>query len=490
MSKSLEEILGGYATDTLTEDEKRQLCEAALTDQALFDALADEEALKALLADQEVRQRVLASLEASGDLQETAVSSSAQKVSWLRQPSSLAWVGSIAAMGLALIFGWQMNNDWGPIVKQEEKKAHSIIADKDDEKSEETFRSQQPVRGQSEQRSQASQKLVEETSEKVEHVSDSVLSSVKAKALKPSGPMVPSSAEIPSKDTVQQELKRKPQFQPSESMPRTHESSVAQQIPEDEPSGAPSVALSETVKEDFQPLAQIPNFSDAIQEEDAQPSRSANELVLESKRKRVDSVDGDSDRVDVLQGLESVSGKEENALAKERADGQYSEEIVQQYIERESKGIRYHFIRRVFDGKDQAIDITQFSGNWSELSLSIESNISGYLYVLTAYGKRKWQWMRSDSPNLQRASDGAIVMDAKQPVNFALSQVTNTVGNPVVSSISVILSFAPLEDLGQWLGDTRAIADVQVESMGDHVFALQSSIGSDLPLRVEIPLEK
>ncbi len=490
MSKSLEEILGGYATDTLTEDEKRQLFEAALADQALFDALADEEALKALLADQEVRQRVLASLEASGDLQETAVSSPVQKVSWFRQPSSIAWVGSIAAMGVALIFGWQMNNDWGPIVKQEEQKAHSITADKDDEKSEETFRSQQPVIGQSEQRSQASQKLVKKTSENAEHVSDAVSSSVKVKALKPSEPVAPPSAEVPSKDTVQQALKRKPQFQSSESMPRTQESSIAQQIPEDEPSLAPSVALSETVKEDSQPLAQIPNFSDVMQEEDAQPSRSANELVLKNKRKRVDLVEGDSDRVDVLQGLESVSAKEENALAKERADGQYSEEIIQLYTEGQSKGIRYHFIRRVFDGKDQEIEITQFSGNWSELSLSIESNISGYLYVLTAYGKRKWQWMRSDSSNLQRASDGAIVMDAKQSVNFALSQVTNTVGNPVVSSISVILSFAPLEDLGQWLGDTRAIADVQVESTGDHVFALQSSIGSDLPLRVEIPLEK
>ena len=33
--------------DTLTEEEKRQLFEAALDDQMLFDALADEEALKA-----------------------------------------------------------------------------------------------------------------------------------------------------------------------------------------------------------------------------------------------------------------------------------------------------------------------------------------------------------------------------------------------------------------------------------------------------------
>ena len=50
MSKSWEQILGGYATGTLTEEEKRKLFETALHDQTLFDALADEEALRVLLA--------------------------------------------------------------------------------------------------------------------------------------------------------------------------------------------------------------------------------------------------------------------------------------------------------------------------------------------------------------------------------------------------------------------------------------------------------
>ena len=49
MSKTWEQILGGYATDTLSQEEKHQLLEAALHDQLLFDALADEEALKSLL---------------------------------------------------------------------------------------------------------------------------------------------------------------------------------------------------------------------------------------------------------------------------------------------------------------------------------------------------------------------------------------------------------------------------------------------------------
>ena len=142
MSKSWDQILGGYATDTLTEEEKRQLFEAALQDQTLFDALADEEALKALLADTEARQRILASLQTSGEPQGGAPSSRS-RLPWFRQPSSLAWAGSIAAMGLALIFGWQMEKDWGPLVEQEQDSVErSIPQDEDDAKNEEAFRSQ------------------------------------------------------------------------------------------------------------------------------------------------------------------------------------------------------------------------------------------------------------------------------------------------------------------------------------------------------------
>jgi len=55
-----EQLLGGYATGTLTEAEKTLLYKAALEDQELFDALANEEALRELLADPRVRQKLLA----------------------------------------------------------------------------------------------------------------------------------------------------------------------------------------------------------------------------------------------------------------------------------------------------------------------------------------------------------------------------------------------------------------------------------------------
>lgn len=56
-------LLGGYATGSLTEAERKALFEAALADQELFDELAGEQALKEVLDEPGARQRLLAALE-------------------------------------------------------------------------------------------------------------------------------------------------------------------------------------------------------------------------------------------------------------------------------------------------------------------------------------------------------------------------------------------------------------------------------------------
>ena len=57
-----EKLLGGHATGTLTEAERRSLFAAALEHQAIFDALMDEEALRELLADPAAKAQLLAVL--------------------------------------------------------------------------------------------------------------------------------------------------------------------------------------------------------------------------------------------------------------------------------------------------------------------------------------------------------------------------------------------------------------------------------------------
>ena len=58
-------LIGGYATGSLTESERRLLFEAALEDQDLFDELAREQELKELLDEPGARDRLIAAVDAA-----------------------------------------------------------------------------------------------------------------------------------------------------------------------------------------------------------------------------------------------------------------------------------------------------------------------------------------------------------------------------------------------------------------------------------------
>ncbi len=97
----LEKLLGGYATGTLTEEERNALFEAALHDQDLFNALADEQALKELLDDPVTRRRLLQALEQKPAPQ--ATEGLASLFGWLRRPAGLAFAGTLATAVLAVV---------------------------------------------------------------------------------------------------------------------------------------------------------------------------------------------------------------------------------------------------------------------------------------------------------------------------------------------------------------------------------------------------
>src|SRR4051812_26935668 len=63
MTDDTRKLLGGYATGTLSEEERKLLFDAALQDDDLFAALADEQALKELLDDGVVRAQMLRATE-------------------------------------------------------------------------------------------------------------------------------------------------------------------------------------------------------------------------------------------------------------------------------------------------------------------------------------------------------------------------------------------------------------------------------------------
>jgi hypothetical protein len=89
----IRKLIGGYATGTLTETERRMLFEAALDDQELFDELSREQALKELLEEPGAKQRLLAALEKPAH--------KPAPIAWWRRP----WPWALAAtvvLGVAL----------------------------------------------------------------------------------------------------------------------------------------------------------------------------------------------------------------------------------------------------------------------------------------------------------------------------------------------------------------------------------------------------
>jgi hypothetical protein len=104
----LEKLLGGFAADTLTPEEKQALYTAALQDQQLFNSLADEQAFKELLSDPIVRHRLLASLEQKNA---SSADGSLSWLDWFRRPAGLALAGGLTAAALSLVLGVRIYQD-------------------------------------------------------------------------------------------------------------------------------------------------------------------------------------------------------------------------------------------------------------------------------------------------------------------------------------------------------------------------------------------
>ena len=110
--EQIERLLGGYATNTLTEAERRGLFEAALEDQDLFNALQDEEALRDLLADTASRSQVERALRRP--------EAEVRGRGWFARPWVWGLAGSLAAACLTIAVL--------TTVKPEGKKAAVLVA--------------------------------------------------------------------------------------------------------------------------------------------------------------------------------------------------------------------------------------------------------------------------------------------------------------------------------------------------------------------------
>src|SRR6478672_2008184 len=95
--EEIQNLLGGFATDTLTDRERELLFTASLTNQELFNALADEQALRELLSDPASRRQLLQAL------QPNEPGLFERLTSWMRRPVSWAVAGSAMAALLVAV---------------------------------------------------------------------------------------------------------------------------------------------------------------------------------------------------------------------------------------------------------------------------------------------------------------------------------------------------------------------------------------------------
>jgi len=100
MSRDPKQLVGGHATDTLSEDERRALMRAALDDQELFDALVENEGLRALLDEPAARQEMLAVLERQTPWERARA--------WFEREATLLDLAAVATVVLAAFVGFAL----------------------------------------------------------------------------------------------------------------------------------------------------------------------------------------------------------------------------------------------------------------------------------------------------------------------------------------------------------------------------------------------
>ena len=115
--EDIQKLLGGYATNTLTPEERQTLFEAALEDQTVFDALAGEEALRETLDDPQCRRRIERALEEQpeGWLQRMAAA--------MRTPRLWALGATLAAAVVIGVVAIQVNQKPEPEVQMARRAA-------------------------------------------------------------------------------------------------------------------------------------------------------------------------------------------------------------------------------------------------------------------------------------------------------------------------------------------------------------------------------
>ena len=405
----LEKLLGGFAADTLTPEEKQTLYTAALQDQQLFNALADEQSLKELLADPDVRHRLLALLE------QKSTSGAAGSLSWLdwfRRPAGLALAGGLSAAALAVVLGVRIYQD-------SLRQAPQSIA--------------------TEEVKPATPQAVEPQAKAKENLAQ---------------------ADLPKKDTSIDKLAKRERSAPPPSKndrtPDVARDSLKQRSQQDEGRGqaeAPGAALSK-------PAEEMPSRADQkLAASSAQPATAPEPKQLQTPaggRVAATAVPAFSARALFYGGepgrADSRSmAKEQEQAVKPLAESRPQENRIERKQERLSQlgkaagtvaplrplGLRYSFVVRGTDGQEQEADVATALKSSEPVHLTVEANQDAYLQV--------WERVGSSTPQLlwpeKESSQTSLKITAGQRQHIPLSMESGPI------TLTARLSRVPSESI-------------------------------------------
>ncbi|NWF73189.1 MAG: hypothetical protein HXY51_09160 [Nitrospirae bacterium] len=353
----LEKLLGGFAADTLTPEERQALYAAALQDQQLFNALADEQALKEVLSNPDIRLRLLASLA------QKKASDTPNPLSWLdwfRRPAGIAFAGGLTAAALAVVLGVRIFQD-------------SL--------------------------KQATQ-------------------SVETEVAKPASPPVPAApaSQPPSANTTEPQMKTKEAAGPSKDMgtkdgPLDRATKREQPVPpasQEQKAEVTSAADQKLAATSAQPAATLESNSIGAQ------AGLATGLAAPTFSARALFYAGESPRPDT-----SVMARENERTMKPLAETAPHANRLERKLEGVSQlgkaagtvaqprplGLRYSFVVREADGQEREVDVAIAPTDIQLLFLTLEANQDAYLQI--------WKTVGSSTPQLQLPEKGTGQLSLK-----------------------------------------------------------------------------
>jgi len=360
----LEKLLGGFAADTLTQEERRKLFAAALQDQQLFNALADEQALKELLADPAVRRRLLQALEQKST---ASAGGALSRLDWFRRPAGLAFAGGLAAAVFAVVLGTKIYQD--SLKQAAQSVATEEVKPTAPTPAPPTAPPAQPLNDKAEFKAKKDA-LPEKT------------------AKKERGLTAPSSQERQASDVARDQITQRSEQQegpkqaeaPAASLDKAAEevSASADQKLRAQSSAPPAASLEPPQSQ--APASVAPPTAGA-------PTTSARALFYTDKSGRLDKQAMAAEKEQRLKAFpESApqANRPERKLDRLAAAGKTTQFMP--------LGLRYSFVIRGSDGQDREVDTVTASKSTEPTHLTVETNQDGYLQV--------WRLEGSSTPQL------------------------------------------------------------------------------------------